>query len=874
MNDEHETPTPDITPQDPHEEIVDAEITEEGGMPEEHETELVEAPAQALALTEPQHVEGVGMVQSRDLIKEMQTSYLDYAMSVIVARALPDARDGLKPVARRIFHVMNEMGLRHNVKHTKSAQIVGRTMGEYHPHGDQAIYDTMVRMAQPFTMSGLLVDGQGNFGSMDGDSAAAYRYTEARLTKLASELLADIDKDTVDFVPTYDGKFHEPTVLPTRFPNLLLNGSVGIAVGMATNIPPHNLGELCDATVAIIDNPAITIDELISIVPGPDFPTGAQMFAGQGLRDAYATGKGKIVIRAVAEVEERKGGFRIVVTEVPYQTNKADLVARIADLVKEKRIDGISDIRDESNREGVRVVIELRANSYPKKVLNKLYELTSLQTAFHFNMLALVNEVEPQLLSLRDALDQFIWHRQKVVRRRAEYELKKARERAHVLEGLITALDNIDEVVSIIRKSKDRQTAHAALMVRFALSEIQATAILDMRLSTLVGLERQRLADELKALQDRIAYLLELLGDEAKILAVIREETLAVKAAFPQPRRTAIIKGDVDNFSVEDLIPNEDVVIALTRTGYVKRMSKDSYRTQTRGGKGVSGITTKDEDEVAFFMAAKTHDVVYFFTDKGKLYRTFVYELPQGSRQSKGQAIVNVIQVTSDEKVTALLCLTKEEEQKAGYFIMGTTDGTVKKTEISAYANVRKNGIIAINLAPGNTLRWAKASSGKDKVFMATEKAQAILFPEEEIRATGRSAAGVRGMKLRPEDRIVGMSVLTDEAITRDDVLVVLENGYGKRTPMKEFDVQHRGGMGIKLAAVTAKVGRVVEVVVTEGDDGALMIISTKGTVIKSKLSTVKRLGRVTQGVTLMRLSGEERVASATVVPDEVEGEE
>lgn len=844
---------------------------EETLQPEEAPVESVEVEETVKVSSVPVQIEGVGLVQGRDLVQEMQKSYLDYAMSVIKSRALPDARDGLKPIHRRILFAMNEMGLRHNVKYQKSAQTVGQVMGYYHPHGDVAIYDSLVRLAQPFSMSHTLIDGQGNFGSIDGDSAAAMRYTESRMSKIASELLADIDKNTVPFVDTYDGSRQEPSVLPSKVPNLLLNGGLGIAVGMATNIPPHNLGELCDGVVALIDKPELQSEDLMAFVKGPDFPTAAEIYAGTGLRDAYTTGRGKFTIRSVAEIEEKKSGFRIVVTQIPYQVNKAEMVAKIADLVKDKKIDGITDIRDESNREGIRVVIELRANSYPKKVLNKLYEMTPLQTTYHVNMLALVNEIEPRILNLREVLQEFIAHRQVVVRRRAEFDLNKAKERAHILEGLLIALDNIDEVVKIIRASKNREVARDQLMAKFKLSEVQSNAILDMRLSSLVGLERQRLQDEYDEKMKLIAYLEDLLAHEEKILAIIRKETEEIRDQYSTARRTKIINSDLKGFTAEDLIPNEDVIISLTKTNYIKRVARDTYRSQGRGGKGVTGMNTKDEDEVAFLVAAKTHDVVYFFTDGGKLYRTQVFEIPQGSRQAKGSSIVNVIQIGQNEKVTAMLCLPKEREAAGGYFIMGTTDGTVKKTEIKAYANVRKNGIIAINLAKGNQLQWVEPSNGAESVLMVTAKAQAILFKEEEIRPTGRSASGVRGMKLRPDDHIVAMDVLSEGELQNDNMLVVFENGFGKRTVLTEFDLQHRAGMGIKAAAVTAKVGSVVHASVVTADEGDLVLISSKGTVIKTPIKSVKRLGRVTQGVTLMRLNGTEKVASATIL---AEGEE
>ncbi len=878
---EEETPglAPEATTEAGAADVADVaeESSDTDAVDESENTEATTEPTDQLivsASSEPVHVEGVGLVQGRDIVREMQTSYLDYAMSVIVARALPDARDGLKPIHRRILFAMNEMGLRYNVKYQKSAQTVGQVMGYYHPHGDAAIYDSLVRMAQHFSMSHTLIDGQGNFGSIDGDGAAAMRYTESRMARISSEMLADIDKDTVPFVPTYDGSRNEPTVLPSKLPNLLLNGGVGIAVGMATNIPPHNLAELCDGVVALIDNPEASIDELMQYVQGPDFPTAAEVYAGTGIRDAYTTGRGKFTIRSVAEIEERKNGFRIVVTQIPFQVNKAEMVSRIADLVKEKKIDGITDIRDESNREGIRVVIELRSNSYPKKVLNKLYELTPLQTTYHVNMLALVDEIEPRVLNLKEVLQEFVKHRQVVIRRRTEYDLARARERAHILEGLLIALDNIDEVVQIIRSTKSRPEAAAKLMARFKLSEPQTNAILDMRLSSLVGLERDRLKGEYDEKMKFIAWCEDILAHEEKILAIIREETLAIKDQYGVPRRTKIIQSDLKGFTAEDLIPNEEVLISLTKTNYIKRVQRDTYRSQGRGGKGVVGMNTKDEDEVAFLQAAKTHDLIYFFTDQGRLYRTQVFEIANATRQAKGQAIVNVIQIGQNEKVTAMLTLTKEQEASAGYFIMGTTDGTVKKTEIKAYVNVRKNGIIAINLAKGNILQWVKPSNGKDNVLMVTAKSQAIVFKEEEIRPTGRSAAGVRGMKLKADDQIVAMDVLNDDQLKSAQMVVVFENGFGKRTVLTEFDVQHRAGMGIKAAAVTTKVGNVVYAGVVKDDTGEIMLISSKGTVIKTSLSSVKRLGRVTQGVTLMRLNQGERVASVTILDEATTGSE
>ncbi len=809
---------------------------------------------------------GQGAISSQELVDEMETSYLSYAMSVIVSRALPDVRDGMKPIHRRILYAMSMMGVRHNVKYVKSARITGDVMGKYHPHGNAAIYDAMARMAQPFSLRQVLVDGQGNFGSIDGDNPAAERYTEARMSKLGEEMLADIDKDTVDFVDNYDGSLREPSILPSRVPGLLLNGTIGIAVGMATNIPSHNLGELCDGVIAQIDNPEITVEELMQHIPGPDFPTGAELYAGGGVREMYTTGKGKFALRSITAIEERKGGFRIVVSQIPYQVNKADLVTKIADLVKEKRIEGISDIRDESNRNGIRIVVDLKGNSYPKKVLNQLYEMTPLQTMYHANMLALVDGIEPKVLGLKDILGEFIKHRQIVVRRRSEFELRKAQDRAHILEGLLIALDAIDEVVAIIRASKNREVAREALISRFKLSEAQANAILDLRLSALVGLERDRLQGEYDEKMKYIAYLMDLLAHEEKILTLIREETLEVKDSFAVPRKTTILPYDLNGFTPEDLIPNEDVIISLTRTNYIKRVARDTYKSQGRGGKGVVGMSTKDEDEVAYLVSAKTHDLIYFFTDQGKLYKTNVYEITSAARQAKGQAIVNLIQIGQDEKVTAVLTLPKTVEQGEGYFIMGTVDGTIKKTLVSAYANVRKTGIIAITLGAGNKLKWVKPSNGSDTVLMLSAKAQAILFNETDVRPTGRSAAGVRGMKLRPEDRVVAMDVLDKQAMETASVITVFENGFGKRTLLSHFEPQARGGMGIKAAAVTPKVGELVYSCVVADETGELFLISQKGTALRIPMKSVKMLGRVTQGVTLMRLTGADKVAGGALL--------
>ncbi len=818
-----------------------------------------------------------GLVKRQPLVAEMQNSYLDYAMSVIVQRALPDVRDGLKPVHRRILYAMwNDTGVRPGTKYKKSAAVVGDVLKSYHPHGDVAVYDTLVRMAQDFSMRYPLVDGQGNFGSMDGDSAAAMRYTEARMAHIAAELMSDIDKETVNFVDNYDGSTKEPSVLPGKLPNLLLNGQQGIAVGMATSIPPHNLGEICDATVALIDEPEADIDVLMQHVKGPDFPTAGVIYGGDDIKTAYATGRGRVVVRAVAEIVERKNGHTILVSQLPYQVNKADLIEKIADLVKLKKLEGISDIRDESDRkEGVRIVIDLKSNAYPKKILNRLFEMTSMQTVFHFNMLALVDGIQPRILTLKEILQEYIKHRQEIVTRRTEYDLRKAKERAHILEGLKIALDNIDEVIKVIRGSETRPIAHAALMKKFGLSDLQSTAILEMRLQTLVGLERDKIEEELKEKYALIAELEAILADPQRILAIIKDELIELKNKYGDPRRTKVIGSSLKAFNAEDLIPNEQVIVTLTRGNYIKRVPVETYRSQGRGGKGVIGMETKEEDVLEHLLSTQTHNDLYLFTDKGRVFVTKVYELPAGSRTSKGTAIVNVLQLLPNERVTAMMDFNGKEKTEAKYFVMGTKRGVVKKTEISAYASVRKTGIICIKLAGDDELAWVKTSTGKDSVMMVSKEGQAILFPEVDIRPMGRSAAGVRGMKLRLNDEVMTMDVINPEPkVVGDkrkrevepDLMVVLENGLGKRTAVSNFHLQSRGGVGIRAAKVTEKTGKVVKAVVSSGEVGDIILVSTQGQIIRLPLKSVKRLGRDTQGVTLMRLSGNDAVASVSLI--------
>jgi len=726
-------------------------------------------------------------VENRTVENVMEDSFLRYSMSVIIDRALPDVRDGLKPVHRRILYSMNQNGNRSNSRFVKSARIVGDVMGKYHPHGDSAIYDSMVRLAQDWSLRYMLVQGQGNFGSMDGDPAAAMRYTEARMAKIADELLLDIDKETIDFRDNFDGSEKEPVVLPAKLPNLLLNGQIGIAVGMATNIPPHNLGELVDATVELIDNPDATVDDLLKHVKGPDFPTGAVVYGGAPMKQAYATvrvrvtlrGRGSVTIRAVADIEEtKKGRHQIVVTEMPYAVNKATLIERIAELVKDKKLTTISDIRDESARGNVRMVIELKKDAYPKKVLNQLYKMTALQTSYHFNMLALIDGIQPRVLGLQEILAEYIKHRQTVIRRRTEFELRKARERAHILEGYKIALDNIDEVIKTIRASKTTEIAEAALMKQFKLSEIQAKAILAMQLRRLTGLERQAIEDELAELMKMIARFEEILASEVEILKIIKAELLEMKEKHGDERRSKIINHELGKFSDEELIPEEDSVILLTAENYVKRTLLSEYRRQNRGGKGKRGMTVKEEDVIDSLVPASTHDWLFFFTNRGRVFRLKAYEVPAASLAAKGVAAVNLLQLQPEEKITSIIKHAKDANDD-GFLFMATTKGTVKKTPLKDYANIRTNGLIAIKLDEGDELRWIKRTDGNSDVIISTSAGQAVRFNEKDARPMGRAARGVRGARLRPNDRVVGMDIVTSE---EQELLVIRENGFGKRT--------------------------------------------------------------------------------------------
>ena len=804
-------------------------------------------------------------IERKAVENTMEDYFLKYSMSVIIDRALPDVRDGLKPVNRRILFAMNKNGWKAPHPTVKSAKIVGEVMGNYHPHGDSSIYDAMVNLAQPWKMRYTLVEGQGNFGSADGDEPAASRYTEARLDKMGAELLSDIEKETVDFRDNFDGTEKEPVVLPAAVPNILLNGQMGIAVGMATNIPPHNLGELVDATVAQIDNPDITLDELMKYVKGPDFPTGAEVYGGAPMKQAYATGKGSVTIRAVTNIEERKGGrYNIVVTEMPYGVSKEAFMKKVGELANEKKIDHIAEVRNESARGVVRVVVELKKDAFPKKILNQLYKLTGLQTSFHYNMLALVDGIQPRILGLKEILGEFIKHRRVVIRRRTEFELRKARERAHILEGLKIALDNIDEVIKTIREAYD--DADKRLMARFGLSEIQAAAILAMQLRRLQGLERDKIEEELKELHELIKKLEAILADENEILRVVKEELLAMKEKYDDPRRSKIINHEVGKFSEEELIPEEESVILLTSENYMKRVAQADFRRQNRGGKGKIGMKTKEEDVISQIVTASSHDFLLFFTSAGRIFRLKAYEVPAASLSAKGTAAVNMLNLHPEEKITAII-KQGTELGTDGYLFMATKKGTIKKTPISDYENIRTNGLVTIKLDAGDELKWVKGTSGKNDIIISTSAGQAIRFNEAEVRPMGRAAKGVRGMRLRPKDEIVGMDVVTDP---EQKLIAVSANGYGKATLVSNFPAHKRGGVGIKVAAVTAKTGPIVAVQTLDPAAKEVIMMSTKGQAIRVAISEIPTLGRATQGVRIMKLADSDTVASIGIVlPDD-----
>lgn len=804
-------------------------------------------------------------IEQKAVESTMESYFLRYSMSVIIDRALPDVRDGLKPVNRRILYAMNKNGWKAPHATVKSARIVGEVMGKYHPHGDSSIYDAMVNLAQPWKMRYTLVEGQGNFGSMDGDDPAASRYTEARMDKVGAELLTDIEKETVDFRDNFDGSEQEPVVLPAAVPNILLNGQMGIAVGMATNIPPHNMSEVIDATVAQIDDPEISLDGLMQHVKGPDFPTGAEVYGGAPMKQAYATGKGSVTIRAVTNIEERKNGrYSIVITEVPYGMSKEGFIEKVRDLVLAKKLDHIADARDESARGKIRVVVELKKDAFPKKILNQLYRTTGLQTTFHYNMLALVDGVQPRILGLKEILAEFIKHRQKVVRRRTEFDLRKAKERAHILEGLKIALDNIDEVIKTIRESYD--DADKRLMERFGLSEIQAAAILAMQLRRLQGLERDKIEEELKQLHDLIKRLEEILASEAEVLKVVKTELLEMKAKYGDARKSKIINHEVGKFSEEELIPDEESVILLTTENYMKRVLQGDFKRQNRGGKGRKGMTTKEEDVIAQIVTASSHDFLLFFTNQGRIFRLKAYEVPQASLTAKGTAAVNLLNMHPDEKVTAII---KQGENPDGYLFMATKRGTIKKTAVKEYLNIRANGLVTIKLDAGDELKWIQETTGANDVVISTSAGQAMRFNEQDVRSMGRAARGVRGIRLRPKDEIVGMDVIHDRG---QKLLVMSANGYGKATLAEQFPAHKRGGVGIRVAGVTAKTGPIVAVHTLDPVAKEVIMMSTKGIAIRVAVADIPTLGRAAQGVRIMKMNDGDTVASiGLVLPDEEE---
>ena len=865
-------------PQEPNDEKINAEMNAAEnvaeGMIEEAAEEMEDA--HLGGLTAHRAVDGVEELTVENV---MEDSFLRYSMSVIIDRALPDVRDGLKPVHRRILYAMYKNGWRAPHATVKSARIVGEVMGKYHPHGDSSIYDAMVNLAQPWKMRYTLVEGQGNFGSMDGDDPAASRYTEARMDKVGAELLADIEKETVDFRDNFDGTEKEPVVLPAALPNILLNGQMGIAVGMATNIPPHNLGEVVDATVALIENPEASLEDLMKHVKGPDFPTGAEVYGGAPMKQAYATGKGSVTIRAVANIEERKNGrFNIVITEVPYGMSKEGFIEKVRQLVLDKKLTHIADARDESARGKIRVVVELKKDAYPKKILNQLYKMTDLQTNFHYNVLALVNGIQPRIMGLKEILAEFIKHRQKVIRRRTEYDLRKAKERAHILEGLKIALDNIDEVIKTIRESYD--DADKRLMERFGLSEIQAAAILAMQLRRLQGLERDKIEAELQELMALIAKYEEILADEAKILNVVKEELLAMKEKYGDKRRSKIFNHELGRFSEEELIPEEESVILLTAENYIKRVSQTDFRRQNRGGKGKRGMTTKEEDVISQILTTNSHDFLYIFTSQGRMFKMKAYEVPQASLTAKGTAAVNLLNMHPDEKITEIIKYNEDNQQSDDksddeadeYLFMATKNGTIKKTAMKNYANVRSNGLITIKLDPGDELKWVKPTTGKNDIIISTSAGQAIRFNEADVRAMGRSAMGVRGMRLRPKDEVVGMDIVTDP---KQKLIAVSANGYGKSTLVANFPTHKRGGVGIKVAAVTAKTGPIVAVHTLDPEASEVIMMSSNGQAIRVAVKDIPTLGRATQGVRIMRMAEGDTVASIGIVlPEEKEEEE
>ncbi len=803
-----------------------------------------------------------GQVRSREITTELRESYLDYAMSVIVGRALPDARDGMKPVHRRILWAMWDSGLTSTAKLRKSANVVGDVLGRYHPHGDQSVYDAMVRMAQDFSLRYPLIAGQGNWGSIDGDNAAAMRYTESKMSKIAEEMMLDIDKETVDFIPNYDASRQEPSVLPAKIPNLLLNGSDGIAVGMATKIPPHNLGELLDATAKLIDDPDATSEDLMEFIKGPDFPTGGIIYNKRAITEAYIAGRGSITLRALTEIKEK----RIIITEIPYQVNKSELIVKMADLVRDKKVEGIKDLRDESDREGLRIVVDLKNDAVPQKILNQLFTYTDLQKDFHMNMLALRDGLNPDVLSIKDFLSIFIGHRETIVRRRAEFDLKKAKERAHILEGLVLALDVIDKIIATIKKSSDKDEAHKNLMKNFKLSDLQATAILEMRLQALAALEREKIEAELKEKKKIIDELTALLKSVAKIRKVIKDELVEVKAKYGDERRTKVVAGGLKEFNAEDLIPQEEAIITMSADGYIKRLPPNTFKVQKRGGSGIIGSDVEGEDTLTHFMRAKTHDNILFFTDNGVVFQTKVHEIPVGSRTAKGKSIQNFLEVPGDAKVSAVVSYEIEKGKKEeapkdsdAHLAMVTKEGVIKKTSLADFANVRRNGIIAIKLRPGDALKWVKLVKPKDEIIICTSDGRSIHFKESDARAMGRTASGVRAINLKKGDEVSSFDVIQKD--TKGMLLVIMANGFAKQTSIDEYKVQNRGGSGIATAKITDKTGELVSshIVTNETE---LIAISAKGQIIRTEIKSIRETGRSAQGVRIMRLKPGDHVAA------------
>jgi len=832
-----------------------------------------------------------GNVNQREMVTELKESYIDYAMSVIVARALPDVRDGLKPVHRRILYAMMMSGLRSNTKHRKSMAVVGEVLKSYHPHGDTAVYESLVRMAQDFNMRYTLVDGQGNFGSIDGDGAAAARYTECKLSKIGDDMLRDIEKDTVKFIDNYDGSTQEPTVLPSPLPQLLLNGSLGIAVGMATNIPPHNLTEVTDALIHMIDHPKAETEDLFEFIQGPDFPTGGIIYDQKEIISAYSQGKGAILIRGKADVVERKDGSeQIIITEIPYQVLKSSLVEQMAELVSEKKVEGIKDIRDLSDREGMRIVIDVKKGFQPQRILNRLYKFTSLQKTFHLNLLALVDGIQPEILSLADVLKYFIKHREEVVTRRTKFELEKAKERAHILEGLMIALKNIDAVIQTIKKSADKEEAKANLIKKFKLSERQAVAILEMRLQTLAGLERKKIEEELKAILETIKELMAILKSPERLKAIIKKEFLDLKEKFGDKRRTKVVKGKLGEITEVDLVPLEETIVTLTTGGYIKRINPATYKIQKRGGKGIMGMKTMQDDIVEHFLCASTHDNLMFFTDSGKVFQTQVYEIPEGNRVARGRGLLNFLELSNEEKVLSLVPMPASAsgpakatngnggEKQDKYLVMVTKNGRIKKTALEEFENVRKSGIIAIKLEKGDALKKVVKTTGEDDIILATKNGISIRFKEKDIRPMGRGAAGVKGLRLKNGDEVIGMDVIEknppiDEKTkkpAKQYLLVVMENGYGKRTEVSQYKTQGRGGSGVKAAKITSKTGHVVMSSILEdvAEEEDLIVISRKGQVIRTSVKSISLLGRATQGVRIMRLEDGDKVASGACLKE------